>query len=98
MATIHALAESRTTASEPAVADHVETYGAFIHLVGWVGAHLLIDAAGIIALIEGHVVLGFFLIACGTTLLVWAVLTARRAGGTARATVAPSAGDLTARD
>jgi hypothetical protein len=65
-------------------ADHVGTYRGFVHLIRWIALHLLLDVAGVIALIERNVTLGFFLIACGTVLLIWAVFTTRKAADEAR--------------
>jgi hypothetical protein len=77
----------RSGRTDGELADHVETYGGFLHLIRWIALHLLIDVAGVIALIEKDIFLGVLLIACGTLLLIWTILTARRAAASARATV-----------
>jgi threonine/homoserine/homoserine lactone efflux protein len=66
------------------LAQHIGVYGGFVHLASWVAVHLLIDAGGIIALIEGQLVIGFFLLACGTALLIWTIATTHRAATDAR--------------
>src|SRR6185312_10023137 len=58
--------------------ERVSIFHGFAQIVFWFGFHALMDAFGVILLLNDHIVLGLLFIVAGTTILVSAIVAVAR--------------------